>query len=167
MIAVENQVVIQPVSVAAIFDAPNSSDLFQANAAECLVPGAQPQREVYEAMERAGILHCFGAYTYVDSFEMYAINGYPSLLIGFGSVICGVMPHIGKSLATVESLFVDPAYRSTEAGNRLLDAIEQCAVDAGCVAVTSAARVGSAFDKVLSRRSGYTLTHSQHTRWLA
>lgn len=154
MIAVENQVVIQPVSVAAIFDAPNSSDLFQANAAECLVPGAQPQRAIYDAMERAGVIMCFAAYS-------------GSILIGFISVICTVMPHLGKRVATIESVFVDSEYRSTGAGNLLLDAAEQYAVNAGCIAITEATLVGSGMEKILSRRVGYRQTHSMHTKWLA
>ena len=148
------QVAILPVSFAAILDAPNSVDLIQAYATECLVPGAQPQRAAYEEMERVGALKCFAAY----------MGG---RLIGFCSILCAVMPHTGFRLATVESLFVDPAYRGTGAGDLLLDAAEQYAKEAGCVAFTASARVGSAFEKVLSRRTGYSLTHSQHTRWLA
>lgn len=88
------------------------------------------------------------------------------LLVGFISVIRAVMPHSGQLVATVESLFVDPAYRGTGAGAKLLSTAEQYAVDSGCVALTCMSRVNSAFDKVLSRREGYSLTHTQHTRWL-
>jgi GNAT superfamily N-acetyltransferase len=154
----DTPVTILPVSVATIFDAPNAADLIRTYAKECLIPDAQPQRMTYEAMEHAGVLKCFVAYA--------GSEGAP-LIIGFVSVICAVMPHCGKRLATVESLFVEPAYRDTGAGAGLIAAAEQCAADSGCLAITAAARVGSAFDKVLSRRTGYALTHSQHTRWLA
>jgi GNAT superfamily N-acetyltransferase len=154
MIAVETQVTILPVSFADILDAPNSAALIQAYATECLVSGAHPQRAAYEAMEKAGALKCFGAY--IDS-----------RLIGFCSVLSAVMPHTGHRLATIESVFVDPAYRNMGADADLLGAAEQYAAETGCRLVTALARVGSAYDKVLSRRSGYTLTHSQHTRWLA
>lgn len=153
MITVEAQVIVQSVSFVAILEAPNSADLIHAYAAECLVPDAQPQRAAYESMERAGVLKCFGAYL-------------GSHLVGFCSVISAIMPHTGFRLATVESVFVDPAYRSLGADADLLDAAEQYAADTGCRLITALARVGSAFDKVLSRRSGYTLAHSQHTRWL-
>ena len=158
MTGANNPVTILPVSVAAIFDAPNAADLLCAYAKECLIPDAQPQRMTYEAMERTGVLQCFAAYAGPEG---------ASLLIGFVSVIRAVMPHCGKRLATVESLFVEPDYRYTGAGAGLIAAAEQCAADSGCLAITAAARVGSAFDKVLSRRTGYALTHSQHTRWLA
>lgn len=157
MIAVENQVTVLPVSVATIFDAPNATGLIRAYAEECLIPDAEPQRATYEAMERVGALKCFVA---------YADLGGSSLLVGFVSIICAVMPHCGKRLATVESLFVEPAYRDTGAGVDLISAAEQCAADFGCLAITAAARVDSAFDKILSRRAGYAPTHTQHTRWL-
>jgi len=156
MIAVETDqslVAILPVSVATIFDDPDSADLFRANAEECLVPDADPQRAIYEAMERAGVMRCRAAYL-------------GDRLIGFISVLCTVMPHLGRRLATIESLFVDPGYRSTGAGELLLDAADQIAVDLNCVAITGAARIGSRLEKILSRRSGYELTHSMHTRRL-
>ena len=155
MIVAEAQVTILPVSVATIFDAPNATALFRANAEECLVPEADPQRAFYLAMEQAGVLKCFASYAGVR-------------LVGFSAILCTDMPdHPGKSLATIKNVFVDPAYRGTGAGDLLLDAAEQYATEAGCMAFTASARVDSAFDKVLSRRAGYTLTHSQHTRWLA
>ena len=147
-------VTVLPVPVAAILDAPNAEALLNAYAEECLVPGTQPQRAIYEAMEKGGALQCFAAYA--DS----------GLLIGFVSVLCAIMPHHGRRLATVESLFVDPAYRDSGAGTALLAAVEQHARDAKCSALVCTARIGSAFDKVLDRRPGYALTHSQHTRWL-
>ena len=148
------QITVLPVSVATIFDAPNSTALFQANAAECLVPDAVPQRAIYEAMEQAGALKCFAAHLNTQ-------------LIGFISVIITIMPHNGKRIATVESIFVDPIYRVTGAGDSLLDAIDKCAEDSGCIGITGAARKGSRLEKVLARRAGYQQTHSVYTRWLA
>lgn len=149
------EVKILPVSFVAILDAPNSGALLRAYAEECLVPGATPQRAIYSAMERAGALQCFAAYAEAD------------LLIGFASVLTAVMPHTGQRLAAIESVFVAPSYRDTGSGLALLDAAEQHARDSGCSTVVCLARVNSPFDKVLSRRSGYKLTHSQYTRRLA
>ena len=148
------EVETDPVSVAVIFDAPNAGELVRAYREECLIPNAEPQRATYEAMERASLLKCFGSF----------VNGE---LVGFVSVICVIMPHCGRRLATIESLFVDPRYRDTGAGVSLLSAAEQYALESGCLAVVALARVGSAFEKVLSRRVGYQQTHTQHTRWLA
>ena len=164
---IQTQVTVCPVSVSEIFDAPNAADLLHAYAEECLVPDAQPQRATYEVMERAGVLKCFAAYVDLTTNELDAPAVFPCpLLVGFVSVLCAVMPHNGKRMATPESVFVDSAYRSTGAGDLLLDAAEQYATETGCIAITGLARVGSPFEKVLSRRAGYQLTHSQHTRWL-
>jgi hypothetical protein len=154
MIAVGVRLDIRPVSFSAIMDDPAFPGLFEAYRTECLVPDAQPQRAIYEAMEKAGALKCFAAYT-----------GHGATLIGFVSVVMTVMPHLGKRLATIESIFVGPDYRTLGADDDLLTAAEQHTMDSGCLALTALPRVGSAFDKVLSHRSGYTLTHSQHTRW--
>ncbi len=151
--AVESAVKILPVSFAAILDAPNSADLLRAYAEECSVSGAEPQREIYSAMENAGALHCFASY--VDD-----------LLIGFCTVLTAQMPHTGDRLATVESIFVDPTYRHSGAGDILLTAAEQFAREAGCSNLACLARLGSAFDVVLSRRACYHATHTQHTRRL-
>ena len=164
MTGAENPVTILPVSVAAIFDAPNAAYLLHSYAEECLIPDAQPQRAVYEAMEKTDLLRCFGAYASGPEIDTASPYG---LLIGFISVATPIMPHCGKRIATVESLFVDPNYRHSGAGNYLLDEAERYAARMKCLALTCAARVGSAFDKVLSRRTGYALTHVQHTRWLA
>ena len=146
---------ILPVSFIDILDAENADEILRAYAEECLVPGATPQRSIYEAMEKAGALQCFAAYTEATD-----------LLIGFVSVLTAVMPHTGQPLATIESLFVDLPCRGTGAGLALLAAAEQYAQDFGCDKLVVTARVGSALDKVLSRRDGYTLTHLQHTRQL-
>lgn len=166
MIAIESQVVapvaIVPVPYNAILDDPNSSDLFRAYAEACIVPDAEPQRAMYSAMDQAGIIQCFGAY--VDSTP--TDPAVSPLLIGFGSVICSIVPHDGHLVATLESLFVDPAYRSTGAFEMLMRVIEKFAVDRGCRCFVCQARTGSAYDKILSRRVGYSQTHSQYTRWL-
>jgi GNAT superfamily N-acetyltransferase len=161
------QIIILHVPVAAIFDAPNSDTLIRAYAKECLIPDAEPQRETYEAMEKVKAFRCFAAYSYTDVGNFLLGKDPSALIVGFISIIRAVMPHSGQLLATVESLFVDPAYRGTGAGAKLLSTAEQYAVDSGCVALTCMSRIGSAFDKVLSRREGYTLTHTQHTRWLS
>ena len=106
-------------------------------------------------MEKAGVIQCFAA---------YALPG--NLLVGFVSVLTAIMPHNGRRIAVGESIFVDSRYRNTGAGNSLLLAAEQYATKAECKVLTWLPRIGSAFDKVLSRRPGYALTHSQYTRWL-
>ena len=149
------RVTVLPVPVATIFADPASTVLLRAYAAECLVPDAEPQPAVYEAMERAGVLRCFAAYSNPGS-----------LLVGFCSVLCAVVPHDGHLVAKTESLFVDPSYRHTSAFEDLFAAAEQHATAAGCRVLTCSARVGSQLDRVLACRTGFQHTHSQHTKWL-
>jgi len=153
MIAVETEIRIRPVSFRDILDASNAADLIQTYREECLVPDAEPQPAIYEAMERAGALKCFAAYS-------------DDLLIGFVSVLRAVVPHDGHFVATTESLFVDPAYRSTDAFENLFAAAEQYATESGCRILSCCARIGSSLDKVLTRRPGFRATHTQHTKWL-
>ena len=150
--AVGSAVTIVPVSFTAVLDAPNSKALIRAYAEECSVPGAEPQRDIYAAMERAGVLHCFAALA-------------DGILIGFCAILTARMPHTGNLLATGESIFVDPAYRDTGAGDCLIEAAEQHAQNLGAT-LAWVPRAGSAFDKILSRRAGYMLTHHQYTRRL-
>jgi GNAT superfamily N-acetyltransferase len=161
-VAITKPIIIQPVSVSVILDAPNSAELIRSYAEECLVADALPQRETYLAMERMGLLQCFGAFA-----TSPAAPAAPALLIGFISVLISVLLHNGKRMGVVESIFVDQPYRSTGAGDQLLSAAEQYAAESNFLTLTCLPRVGSAFDKMLSRRPGYTLTHHQHTRWLA
>ena len=151
---IASKITVLPVSFTDILDAPNAVELLRAYAVECLVPDAEPQRAIYEAMEKAGVIQCFAVY-----FEDYE-------LIGFVSVLRTVVPHDGHHIAAIESLFVDPGYRSTGAGLLLLAAAERFATDCGCRCLLASARLGSPLDLILSRRNGYDRTHSQHTRWL-
>ena len=161
MITEAVQIDIHPVPFSAIMDDPAFPDLLEAYADECSVPDAAPQRAIYEKMERAGVLHCFAAYSFASNSD----PNFSPLLVGFISILTAEMPH-GRRLATTESLFVDPDYRHTGAGFLLLDAAEAAAAAAGCSDFVATARIGSAFDKLLSRRAGYALTHLQHTRRL-
>ena len=144
---------IRPVSYADILDAPNAEELIRSYASECSVPNAEPQPEIYAAMESAGALKCFGAY--VDD-----------RLVGFVSVLTAIVPHDGHRVAVQESLFVSPAYRRTGAGQKLLEAAKKYAVELDCMAFQSSARIGSRLDKVLSREANCQLTHHMYTFWL-
>lgn len=136
-----------------ILGAVNATDLIAEYAAECSLPGAEPQVKMYAAMEEAGVLQCIGAYQ-------------GERLVGFVNVLTTVMPHNGKRVATVESLFVAHSERPTGAGNALLDAAEMYASESECVALLNTARKGSRLDKVLSRRCGASATHTVYTVWL-
>jgi GNAT superfamily N-acetyltransferase len=144
---------IKPVSYSEILDAPNAAELLQEYSKDCVMPDYNPQRQMYAALENSGALHCFGAYA-------------DGILVGFVSVITGVMPHNGKLMATIESLFALPSHRKLGTGDALLSAVEKFAVEGKYVALIYTARAGSILEVVLSRRPGCKESHTMFTRWL-
>jgi len=164
---ISTPVTVLPVSFPTIMDAPEFPSLLRTYAEECLVPGSAPQRAIYEAMEKAGTMQCFAASVDIaeDVSDVSTAIHCPCL-IGFASVLTTIMPHDGQRLATIESIFVDPDFRWTGAGNSLLLAAEQHAAAVGCLALVYTVRVDSALETVLSRRAGCQRTHSVFTRWL-
>ena len=142
---------IVPVSYAEILDAPNWPPLRAEYAAECGEDFGEPQVQMYKELEISGRLQCFGAY----------LSGN---LIGFVSVLIGIVPHHGNKVAAIESIFVSRANRDSGAGNELLDCAERCASDSGCMTLIYTARAGSALETILSRRSGCRRSHTMFTR---
>jgi GNAT superfamily N-acetyltransferase len=134
-----------------ILDEPNAKQLFAQYAEDCMRPGSQPQVEIYQRMERAGILGCFGAYE-------------GEKLIGFATVVASVMPHDGKRIASLESLFVKRAFRDDGVATMLLSFVRHHAIAEGCAALLYTARVGSELEEML--RGACERTHSVFTEWL-
>lgn len=144
---------IRPVSFMEIIGASNSPELLKAYSEDCAMADYDPQVQIYQKVEEMGTFKCFGAYLAEE-------------LIGFISLIFVVMPHNGKRVATVESLFVAPHRRTLGADDLLMSAAEDLAKSLDCVFLAYTARIGSALDKVLSRRTGCAATHVNYTRWL-
>lgn len=144
---------IRRVSTLAILCAANSQQLIDEYAAECSIPGAEPQHAMYAALEKADAIQCFGLYVADE-------------LAGFISVLTSPMPHNGKRVATVESFFVSAPHRAGGSADALLTAAEQHAAERGCLGLLSTAREGSTLEKVLSRRAGYQRSHVVFTKWL-
>lgn len=136
-----------------ILEAPNAQQLFEAYAIDCCIPGAKPQTAIYQGMEKAGVLACFGAYADVE-------------LVGFVTVVSSVGPHHGKRIASIESLFVECSYRNLGVSSALLGAAKEYAREAGCAALLYTARVASALATVLEHRDGCDLSHLVFTEWL-
>jgi GNAT superfamily N-acetyltransferase len=132
-----------------ILGAPNAAELISEYAQECVVQ-IDPQVEAYRAMERAGAFVAFGVY-----------DG--DVLVGFASVLMAVMPHDGRKVGTVESIFVSEGHRRDTGGSLML-ALEDYAQSAGCADLLYTARVGSRMEWILSHRKKCRHTHSVHTR---
>jgi hypothetical protein len=134
-----------------ILGAPNAAELIDQYASECAVD-IHPQVEQYAEMERLGALQCFGVYDHGPT------------LVGFASILSAVMPHNGLRVGTVESIFIADGYRRG-LSIKLLDFLEDYAEHAGCVTLLYGPRVGSALEKILSRRPKCTHTHAIYSRW--
>lgn len=147
---------IRPIRYVDVLDAPNAESLLSEYAHECSLPAIgqpDPQRQMYDAMEQAGRLFVLGAYD-------------DDKLVGFASFLMAALPHYGKKVATMESLFLSQEYRGSGLGMKLLVAVEQIAKDSECVAVLYSARTGSTFEKLLSMLKCYEQTNTVFCRRL-
>lgn len=147
---------IRQVSYADILHAEGAQALLSAYAEECSIPeigSPEPQEATYAALEQLGTMHCFGAY-------------HGDRLVGFAAVLNAVLPHYGKRVATVESIYVRHAYRGA-LGRPLLVAIEDHARQIGCEVVLYSAPAESQFAKLLDARPEYRHTNQVFCRRVA
>ena len=152
---VRNQL-ISKITARQIFDAANAGELCSQYADECSLPEIgtiKPQLEMYEAMEKSGTLQCFGAFSDEE-------------LVGFASVLIYVVPHYGKKIASVESLFVAKPYRRTALGLGLLIKVERYAKEQECYVIGYSAPTGSQLEKLMARRKKFRRTNSVWMRSL-
>ena len=103
-------------------------------------PAVEPQLDMYTGLELAGVMGSLAA----------RVDGE---LIGFINILVNKIPHYGVPLASTESYFVTPEYRSTGAGLALLRRAEALAVSMGAVGLMVSAPVGQKLDKVLAKTS--------------
>lgn len=130
---------IRAIQCAEVFAAPESKALLAEYAAECSIPAIgkiDPQPKLYDALERSGALTCFGAYRHGE-------------LVGFATVLVTVLPHYGKAVATMESIFVSAAHRKGGAGTGLLRTVEAYAKERGCAALLYSAPAGGRLEMML------------------
>ena len=88
---------------------------------------------------------------------MAVYDGKPA---GFVTVLTPVLPHYGKKLATIESLFVAKAYRRYGLGRALMEAVEEYSKGVGCVGILYSAPYGGRLEKVLELSKAYRKTNS-------
>jgi GNAT superfamily N-acetyltransferase len=142
---------IRQIPYASILEA---GDLLAEYAAECSIPEigeASPQSVMYAMMESSGMFHTFGAF-------------HGDELVGFAAELTYVLPHYGKKIATVESLFVAKKHRTGNTGLDLMSAIEKFAKSKECVAILYSAPTGSQLEKLLSLLKPYRRTNSVFCR---
>lgn len=141
---------ILQISHSDILQAPNADELLREYSRECSIAEigeTDPQREMYAAMEKTGLMQNYGA------FE-------DRTMVGFASILNYILPHYGKKIATVESLFVLPEYRKYGHGTAMIRAIETFSSNQGCVAILYTAPAKSQLEKLLSLNKSYRQTNS-------
>jgi hypothetical protein len=144
---------IREITCADIFRDPNAAQLLSEYAAECSIPAIghiNPQPDMYDAMEKAHILKCFGAYE-------------DERLVGFCTLLTVVLPHYGKRVAMVESLFVT---KQSTAGSDLLLAVEAFAARSGYLEIMYSVPVGGRLEKLMSLKKSCTRTNTVFCRRL-
>ena len=147
---------IRPVRYSEILGAEGAAELLAEYSAECSIPEigeTDPQAGLYAQMENAGMMSCFGVF-WCES------------LVGFATILVYVLPHYGRRVASVESLFVAQGHRAGGGGKDLMRAIEQEAKSAGSVAMLYSAPTGSQLERLLSLQKGYRRTNAVFTRKL-
>src|SRR5690606_4232312 len=92
-------------------------------------PPPVPHRDIYLALERAGIVSMFGA----------RVDG---VLVGFIVLLTSMNPHYSVVLGAVESSFVAAAHRKSGAGVKLLREARRAAKDRGAVGLLVSAPLG-------------------------
>lgn len=140
-----------------ILDSPEAEDLLREYSRECSISEigpTDPQRHIYDSMEAMGLMYSFGAYK----------NG---VLVGFATLLVFVLPHYGKKIANVESLFVAKKYRRNF-GLRLMTELERFAKDdMQCYGMLYNARSGTRLERFLDAMPKYQRTNSVFLRMFA
>jgi hypothetical protein len=148
-------VILRPIRYVDILDSPEAEDLLREYSAECSIPEigpTSPQRDIYARMEASGLMHSFGVY-----------DG--RALVGFATLLVFVLPHYGKKIANVESLFLAKSHRGA-LGRWLMAEIENVAKRMQCAGVLYNARTGSRLEKFLTAVPQYQRTNSVFLRTL-
>jgi GNAT superfamily N-acetyltransferase len=137
---------IERISYTAIIGSP----LIAEYAAESSIPEIgpiDPQWDTYAILEKSGLFHCFGAF-------------HEGELVGFAWFLTPVLPHYGKLVATLESLFVSESFRAFGYGVALMQMVEHQAREFGCVGVLYSAPASGKLEKVLSHKKKCRRTNS-------
>lgn len=138
------------IEIVPVADVLASHALIAEYAAECSIPAIgeiNPQADAYAAMENAGLLRSFMVFD--DARK-----------VGFAIVLTPVLPHYGKRLATIESLFVAKGSRRSGAGRDLMRAVEKYAEQAGCVGILYSSPAGGQLEKLLEASKEYQRTNA-------
>jgi hypothetical protein len=105
-------------------------------------------------MESSGLMESFGVFK-------------EGRMIGFATILIFTLPHYGKKIANVESLFLSAVHRRGGAGKELMEHVESVAMGRQCAGVLYNARAGSSLERLLDSCSRYERTNSVFLRSLS
>lgn len=134
----------------------NSKALIAEYAEECSITAIgeiDPQSEIYAKLENVGMSQSFMVYSGGEE-------------IGFAIVLTPVLPHYGKRVATMESLFVSKDHRSSGAGRILMKAVEDYAKQIGCAGILYSSPTGGQLERLLEASKEYQRTNAVFFRRL-
>lgn len=148
---------IRPSSVDEFFAHPCAKALLSEYALECAnrdLPEPKPDRELYRAIEKVGILHVIAA------FEGDQMLGFVTLLVARNM-------HYSALIANTESIFVAAAHRSGDTGGKLLTAARNKAIELGAVGLYVTAPVGARLNSLMIASHAYRTTNHVYFSRLA
>jgi hypothetical protein len=147
---------IRLVSYAAILDDPNWPNLLREYGEECSIPELgtpNPQRDIYEALEKSGGFYAFAGY---DEYQ----------LVAAAAILVYTLPHYGTKIAASESMFLSRSNRTMFSGLKMMNVMELYARSMGCVSFLWSAPVGSRFARLLTSLKDYRHTNNAYVRQL-
>lgn len=127
-----------------------NEELIREYSEECSIPEIgpiNPQRHIYDRMEESGLMHGVGAF---DGEK----------LVGFALLLIFVLPHYGKKVANVESMFLAKSHRKCGEGRNLIRHIESVAKDHQCSAMLYNVRQGTRLESLMTALPEYKQTNS-------
>ncbi len=146
---------IIPCTALEIINHPSFEALREEYIEECAnakLPKPQEKIEIYKTLDACGHLYGFAAF-------------HDTTLLGFVFVLAPTMPHYGRLIAVVDSIFVAKKYRKSGAGLKLIRQAEQCAMSIGSPALIISVPLNGDLDKLLPRLK-YTATNKAYTKEL-
>lgn len=84
--------------------------------------------------------------------------------VGFAIVLMPILPHYGKRVATIESLFIA---KGSKAGRELMRTVEATAAEAGCAGILYSAPAGGRLERLLEASKPYQRTNAVFFRRLS
>lgn len=106
---------------------------------ECRIagmPACEYQGDMYRMLESQGVMHLIGAYV-------------GDTLVGFCNLLLTRLPHYGKVVGTMESMFVAKNWRKSGAGIGLIREAERVSANGGAVAVLMTAPTGGSMERLM------------------